>query len=183
MKYKRWLILSALLFAFGLVMGLNTPALSQELLAEDIVALEELAGWLSSLPQSSILAVILVKNITALLISFVFTPFLLLMPVLALVINGWLLGFVSAGVIQQESAGFLLAAILPHGIIEIPALIIGEAVALSFGTAVMLSLFSKQRRSHLMPTIRKHLKLLALAIILLIPAAIIETYVTPLFIK
>ena len=171
------------MFGFGLVMGLNTPSLSQELLAEDIAALEDLAGWLSSLPQSSILVVILVKNITALLISFVFAPLLLVMPVLALVINGWLLGFVSAGVIQQESAGFLLAAILPHGIFEIPALIIGEAVALSFGMAVMLSLFNKQRRSRLLPTFRNHLKPLALAIILLIPAAVIEAYVTPLFIR
>lgn len=183
MNYKRWFILSAFLFGFGLVMGLTTPSLSQELLAEDMMALEDLAGLLSALPQSSILAIILVKNLFALLISFVFSPFLLLAPVLALVLNGWLLGFVSAGVIRQKSLGFLLSAILPHGIFEIPALIIGEAVAFSFGTAVILAIFSRQRRAQLLPSLRKNLKYLAVALILLIPAAVIETYLTPLLLK
>jgi stage II sporulation protein M len=183
MNHKRWVILSALLFGFSLVMGLTTPSFSQVLLAEDVVALEDLSGLLSTLPQSSIMTIILVKNLFALLVSFVLSPFLLLVPLIALVLNGWLLGFISAGVLQERSFGFLVFAILPHGFFEIPALIIGEAVAFSFGTAVILSLFSHQRRAQLLPSLRKNLKYLAVALILLIPAAVIETYLTPLLLK
>ena len=71
------------------------------------------------------------------------------MPILALVVNGWLLAFVSAVVAEEKSLGFVLTGLLPHGIFELPALILGEAAALSFGTAVILALFIKERRKRL----------------------------------
>jgi len=65
------------------------------------------------------------------LISFALSPFFCLVPIVALIFNGGLLGFVSAMVIQEKSLGYLLVGLLPHGMFELPALIIGEAVALS----------------------------------------------------
>ncbi len=135
-------------------------------------------------------------------------------PAIALIANGGLLSFVSVIVIEQESVGLLLAGLLPHGILELPALIIGEAAALSFGAAVMLLLMKKESRAMLVSTAKSHIflavavfiigsifsllivlallkeetraplkqsiKYLALAFALLLPAAIIETYITPL---
>jgi len=83
-------------------------------------------------------------------------------------------------VIQEKSLGFLLAGLLPHGIIELPAFIIGEAAALSFGAMVILVLFKKKERSQLVPSLKQNLRYLMIAFALLIPAAIIETFVTPL---
>jgi stage II sporulation protein M len=83
-------------------------------------------------------------------------------------------------VIEQESVGLLLAGLLPHGIFELPALIIGEAAALSFGSMAIIALISKKRRDQLSPNLKRNLKYLALAFALLLPAAIIETYITPL---
>ena len=88
---------------------------------------------------------------------------------------------VSALVIQEKSLGYLLAGLLPHGIFELPAFIMGEAVALSFGTAVTLALFKKERRKLLLPNLRQNLRYLVVALTLFLPAAIIETYITPLF--
>jgi uncharacterized membrane protein SpoIIM required for sporulation len=45
----------------------------------------------------------------------------------------------------------------------------------------MLALFGKERRELVLPNLRKNLRYLLVAIALLLPAAIIETYVTPLF--
>ncbi|MGE5271976.1 MAG: stage II sporulation protein M, partial [Thiohalocapsa sp.] len=39
--------------------------------------------------------------------------------------------------VSEYSVGYLLAGLLPHGIIELPALFIGEAAALGFGSAAM----------------------------------------------
>ncbi|MBI2287561.1 MAG: stage II sporulation protein M [Chloroflexi bacterium] len=72
---------------------------------------------------------------------------------------------------------------MPHGVFEIPALFIGEAAALSFGAAVMRVLFRGERRSLLLPNLRQNLKYLTIALILLLPAAIIETYITPLLLR
>jgi stage II sporulation protein M len=70
--------------------------------------------------------------------------------------------------------------LLPHGIFELPALIIGEAAAFSFGTAAILALFKKERRNLLLPNLKQNLIYLLIAFALLLPAAIIETFVTPL---
>jgi len=181
MSYKRWLLIAIFLFGSGLLLGLAAPTSIVALTAGDIAALEELAKFLSSLPQPAVLMVILTKNVSALLISLVFSPIFCLAPVLALTVNGWLLGLVSITVIEENSLGLLLAGVLPHGIFELPALIMGEAAALSFGTAVILAVFKKERRNLLLPSLKQNLRYLVIALALLVPAAIIETYVTPLF--
>jgi len=183
MSYKRWLFIAVLLFGIGLVLGLATTAGISDLLAEDVADLEELAELLSPLPPAAFLVFVLIKNVSALLISLALSPVFCLVPVVALILNGGLLGLVSALVVQEESVGYLLAGLLPHGIFELPAFIMGEAVALSFGTAVVLALFKKERRKLLLPNLRQNSRYLAVALILLLPAAIIETYVTPLFLS
>ncbi len=183
MSYKWWLFIAIFLFSSGLVLGLSTPAGIAALPPEEVAALEELAELLSSLQQSSILMLIFFKNVSALLLSFALSPVLCVVPIMALTANGWLVGLVSSTVLQEKSLGFLLAGLLPHGIFELPALIIGEAVALSFGTAAILALFKKERRKLLLPNLRQNLRYLIIAIALLLPAAVIETYITPLFLS
>jgi len=187
MSYKRWLFVAIFLFGTGfgggLISGLSTPGAITDIFSEDVAALEEFVDLLASLPPLSVFLLILIKNTSAVLISFALSPIFCLVPVMALIFNGGLLGFVSALVIQEKSLGYLLAGLLPHGIFELPALIIGEAVALSFGTAVLLALFKKERRSQLLPRLRQNLRYLLIALALLLPAAIIETYITPLFLR
>lgn len=174
MSYRKWVLVAVSLFGIGLVLGLATPVGSF-----DLAFPEELSRLLVPF---SLLTVILIflKNVSALLISFIFSPILCLMPILALTVNGWLLGLVSTMVIQEKSLGFLLAGLLPHGIFELPALIMAQAAALSFGAMVILALFKKEKRSLLLPSLKRNLRYLGLALALLGPAAIIETYVTPL---
>jgi len=183
MSYKRWLFIAVLLFGIGLVLGLATTVGITDLLAEDVADLEELAELLSPLPQVAFFVFVLVKNVSAVLISFALSPIFCLAPVMALIFNGGILGLVSVLVVQEKSVGYLLAGLLPHGVFELPAFIMGEAVALSFGTAVVLALFKKERRKLLLPNLRQNLRYLAVALILFLPAAVIETYVTPLLLS
>lgn len=179
MSYKKWIFIAIFLFGIAMVIGLFAPASITSLLSEDIDALEQLSSLLTPF---NILTVIFIfaKNTSVLLLSFALSPLLLLVPILTLTINGWLIAFISAAVIEEESLGFVLAGLLPHGVFELPALILGQAAALSFGTMVMLALFKKKKRNLLLPNLKQNLKYLILALVLLIPAAIIETYLTPL---
>jgi len=180
MSYKRWIFVAVCLFGIGMAFGFAMPVSITSLLAEDLAVLRELGAILGPF-QISTAVFIFLKNVSALLISFIFSPVLCLIPILALTVNGWLLSFVSVAVVQQESLGLLLAGLLPHGILELPALIMGEAAALSFGTLAIIALVSKKRRNLLLPGLKRNLRYLIIACILLLPAAIIETYVTPLF--
>ncbi|MFC1847578.1 stage II sporulation protein M [Chloroflexota bacterium] len=187
MSYKRWIFTAVFIFVIGFGGGLTLaqpdPASTSNLLAEDIAALEELFDTLATLPQESVFMFIFFKNVSAILISFVLSPIFCLVPAMALFINGGLLGSISALVVQEQSLGFLLAGLLPHGVIELPAFIMGEAVALSFGTSVMLALFRRKREGPLLPHLKQNLRYLVVVIILLLPAALIETYLTPLLLR
>ena len=181
MNYRRWILIAVCLFVVGMALGLAMPEVTTEVLDEELTALKELSKLLEPFKITTAIFIFF-KNAIALLISFIFSPILCLMPVLALVVNGWLLSFISAAVIQEESLGLLLAGLIPHGIFELPALIMGEAAALSFGTTVIIALISKKKRGQLPPNLKSNLRYLIIAYVLLLPAAIIETYITPLFI-
>ena len=179
MSYKRWIFIAIFLFGIGLVFGLVTPTSSINLLSEDITALEEFIDILVPFEFLTVI-LILIKNALSLVLSFALSPIFCLIPILALVVNGWLLAFISAIIIQEESLGFVLAGLLPHGIFELPAFILGEAAALSFGAMAILALFKKERRNLLLPSLKQNLRYLMVALVLLVPAAIIEIYITPL---
>jgi len=180
MNYKRWIFVAVGLFAIGMAVGLAIPTSIANLFAEDLAALEEL-GIIFGPFQITTAIFIFFKNVSALLISFIFSPILCLTPIIALLVNGLVLSFVSTLVVQEESLGLLLAALLPHGIFELPALIMGEAAALSFGAMAIVALISKKKRNQLLPNLKQNLRYLVIAFVLLLPAAIIETYISPLF--
>ncbi len=177
MSYTKWIIVAVLLFVTGLLLGLAVPA---DVITDDTTGLGELADLLGLLPQSTLFLVILINNASSLVISFATSPIFLIMPILALTVNGWLLAAVGTEIVRTESLGFLLAGVLPHGILEIPALILAQAAAMSFGATAIVALFKKEERSQISLSLKHNLKRLGLALLLLIPAAIIETFITPL---
>ena len=188
MGYKWWLLIAAGLFCIGIVLGIavffgiSATSGFDAVLEELLASVEELVANITPF-EFTTAVFIFGNNVITLLASFALSPFLCVMPVLVLLLNGGLLAFVSGVAVQYKSIGFVLAALLPHGIIEIPALIIGEAAALSFGVMVLGALFSAAKRPQLLPNLKQNVKYLGVACILLVPAAIIETYVTPLFLQ
>ena len=180
MSYRQWLFISIFLFGTGLVLGLVTPASTVDLLFEEISAFEEFTDVLAPLPQLALFIVIYVRNLSVVLISFTFSPFFCLLPVVTLFFNGWFIGIVSILVLRERSIGFLLAGLLPHGVLELPALIMAEAVALSFGMSVFQALFNREKRGLVLPDLKRNFKYLVISVVLFFIAAIIETFVTPL---
>jgi len=177
MSYKKWVLVAVSLFGVGLVMGLAIPP-NFNLAGEALASLEELGQLLA--PFSILTAILIfVKNASTLVFSFILSPLLCLVPIISLTVNGCIVSLVSTVVVQEKSLGFLLVGLLPHGIFELPAFIIGQAAALSFGAMVLVALFKKEKRGLLSGSLKQNLKYLALALALLLPAAILETYVTP----
>src|SRR5208283_5463177 len=126
---------------------------------------------------------LLVYNLRSLTIAFFFSPLLLIPPVVSLFANGALISVVGIDVAHSHSILLFLAGVLPHGVIEIPAFIIGEAAAMAFGFAVLKSLFGAAYRAEIGVAFTKNLRFLGIAALLLIPAAFIEAFITPLLIR
>lgn len=176
-KYKISVIVAACLFCGGIGAAFLIPIEATGPLSGELDALEQIVQMLKPFKVSTCVFIFF-KNVSVLLLGFLLSPLLCLVPILTLLLNGWLLSSVSIPLIQEGSIVLLLAAILPHGILEIPAFIMGEAAALSFGLAVMPRII-RWRWSNFGETFKQNGKYLLIAILMLIPAAIIETYLTP----
>jgi stage II sporulation protein M len=183
MRFRFWIFITIGIFIIGIAAGIMVsiamPAGIIDIFSEQLQAFDELGSSLGPF-QISTLIFIFFKNALALLLSFAFSPLLCLLPLLAILLNSALISFISVLVVEEESLAYLLAGLLPHGIFEIPAFVIGEAAALSFGVATILALFSRNSGMSLQNVFKRNLKYLLLAMVLLVPAAIMETYVTPL---
>ncbi len=178
-SYRKWLLVAALVFLAGMALGIFPPAALQALLIGQISDLQNVASLFPPYEFSTFIF-ILSKNVISLLVSFILSPLLDILPLISLFTNGWVLGFVGAVASGQRGILFVLLGILPHGIFELTAFFIGEAAALSFGAAVIQSIFNRQKRAELPDNLKTNLARLGVAMALLIPAALIETYVTPL---
>jgi stage II sporulation protein M len=181
LRYRWWIVIAIALFGIGIALGLADPLNLASLLSDELISLGELGGILAPFTFSMFIFIFL-KNVVTLLFSFVFRPILVIVPAATLLLNGWIVGLVSAIVTKQKSLGFVLAGILPHGVIELPALFIGEAAALSFGITAIIALFKKEKRGLFLPSLMQNLRYLALAVALMLPAAAIETFLTPLLV-
>ena len=179
MKFRWWLVISAGLFVSGLVLGLAVPAGGSGFLNDQAGSLEKLAEIVSPLPQHSLFIFIFIKNVSVIIISLVLSPFFCLVPIFTLVVNGGVLGLVSSIFTDQVSLPFVLAGLLPHGIFELPALVLGEACALSIGAAVITGMTNREKRGIIKTAIRSNLKYLGITAGLLLAAAVIETWLTP----
>jgi stage II sporulation protein M len=181
-RFWIFLVISAGLFIAGLAIGLafslNSPDFTIEFFEDELGYFDEIGGMIE--PGSfGTFVLILVNNIVTFFFSMLLSPILCLMPVFSLVFNGAFIAVISVLVARIESVGFVLKGLLPHGILEIPAFIVAQAAALSFGFLIIASIFSHNRRARLGTDLKRSLKFFVVAVLILIPAAIIETFITP----
>ncbi|MEM3615394.1 MAG: stage II sporulation protein M [Candidatus Methanomethylicia archaeon] len=178
-SFKKCIIASTLIFMVGVFLGLIT-ILPEPVGEEFINPLKEMAKMYNPFNPITVM-LIFAKNALAVMIMWI-SGFLLAIPtIISLWLNGYIIGFViklSGNPIQA------LIGILPHGIIEIPAVLIAGAAGIRVGLTIIgkaSSIFTHKKVS-LTRVILETFRAMQLSIILLIPAAIIETYITPIMI-
>jgi stage II sporulation protein M len=97
----------------------------------------------------------------------------------SLVSNGYFVGMVSYLVGQQKGFIFILLALLPHGVVELPTIFLSASIGLRLGHHMFLSLIG--RPTKVRGEIKKGLKFyFTLIMPFLFIAAMIETFITPL---
>ena len=96
--------------------------------------------------------------------------------------NGFLLGIVGYGAVEKAGISFLLAGILPHGIIELPVVLV--SIAIGFRLGYLLALTLAREKVNLSGEIKTAFHILMRWVApLLFLAAIIETFITPFVIS
>jgi stage II sporulation protein M len=172
-----YIVLSVMIFALTAVMGYFAASLNSEMAASMLKELEMLK-WIMDQPPVMIMIIIFLKNFMACIMSVLLGLGFGLLPLLVVVTNGFMLGVVSYNVIQKAGPLYLLAGILPHGIIELPVVLVSIAVGFRLGYLVALSILGE--KADIVKETKMAVHLLVYRIMpLLLLAAFIETFITP----
>lgn len=113
---------AVVIFVMGLVLGI--------LLADqvDLVTILGFDEFEEVLPPEITVGVILLNNTLVFLLALLGAFSLGSLTVLILVFNGALVGFVAVPTVREAGIEFLLVAIVPHGLLELPAFFVAAAV-------------------------------------------------------
>ncbi|MBU7031185.1 MAG: stage II sporulation protein M [Theionarchaea archaeon] len=187
---KREIIVSAGILLLGVLCGIFLQNIIGGYAASLFGTIEQEAEKIREIPQYLQMLVIFGNNARAATLSGIIASFPILgifLPIMTMSINGVIIGL-APEVFQMSSSQFLIA-ILPHGILEIPALILASAVGFTFSFASLKAFIGyffphpgRSGRDTFLEEMRpgwRSLKLFAMIIPLLICAAFIEVFITP----
>jgi stage II sporulation protein M len=182
-RLRPYLLVSAALLGIGIAIGLMTishfPGVADRFE-------ESVAGFVKmfrGLPKWRLAGAIFLNNSVKALLVILLGPVLGVIAALFLVINGAAIGIVIY--LSSQSRGFWLSllTILPHGLLEIPAVLLGTSIGLMLGSHVIKRCFGK-RETALGSELGQALKFFLLVIVpLLFVAALVEVFVTPVVAK
>jgi stage II sporulation protein M len=101
-----------------------------------------------------------------------------ILTTIGLVFNGILVGYVVTPAAAQEGFGFVLLALLPHGVLELPALFVGAAIAYRFLGNIVLYVFDRRDHFYTRGEVKRTGLLVVVSVAALAVAAAVEMHVT-----
>jgi len=176
---KRLLVL-VLISSAALLLGVAMGYRSAGALRDVLRGLERFFGPLYGLPPHLLAVMVFANNFSKTLFFAVLLGVLIAIPpILFLFLNGMIIGLMSYFIVEERGLLFLMAGILPHGVFEIPALLLSCALGMDIGIVVCEKALGKDVsiKNAVVACLGTYLKVV---VPLLLAAALVEAYVTPL---
>lgn len=137
----------------------------------------EFSGFEDIGPVTMMLVIFFNNALKTLFVVF-FGVLLGIIPLVFVVTNGFIIGVLSFFFYTSSQTTTFLVGILPHGIIEIPAFLIGSAIGVHVGVNAFKSFFSKNGE-HISSIFMRGLNVFTHILVpLFLLAALIETFIT-----
>ncbi|HTM07500.1 MAG TPA: stage II sporulation protein M [Verrucomicrobiae bacterium] len=141
-------------------------------------ALGEFASLFVGLPRPLLALAIFFNNALKTLIVILTGRLAGILPLIFLLINGYVLGIVFYATFHSKGLWSFLLAIAPHGVLELPAVLLGTAIGLKLGTRA-ITRFIKKDGFDLSAELARGLRFFFAVIIpLLTVSALIEAFIT-----
>lgn len=179
---KNALVVTILLFIVAMLVGwvgtAHTPAIGEQLME---VFEKEVAGQITVSDPVDMCVKLLANNLEACIMLFLGGASFGILTLFILGLNGLVIGSVTEIVSQGHSAAFIAAALLPHGIFEIPAFIIAGALGFCMAQSLIAEWYGAGDTGE---DARKYARLFLLYVLPLISvAALVEAFITPAVIQ
>ena len=167
-KSKAYIITISIIFVVFAILGFFNPSYIPEYMLNII---KELVEKTANMNPLQLFIFIFKNNLTSIFLGMVFGVVLGIYPLIITIFNGYFGGFVAQR--AAASSGYpVLLKLLPHGIFELPAIIIAMAVGARFG----MFIFNKNKKQEFSYCLENLLRIFLFIILpLLLIAAIIET--------
>lgn len=190
-RNKNSIAAGIILFIIGSVAGyifyLGNPGIGDPEESPVFSALKEKFSFFETLNTPGKILFIFLNNLLVVVLSIFLGAILGLFPIFAALLNGFVMGMVSGAVVESEGVGYLLAGVAPHGIFELPAILVAIGLGLKLGyliiSTIISILLSKPTRDNDFKIFFRELKPALMVIVLLLCiAAFVEVLITPAFI-
>ncbi len=179
---KKSFILVAVVFLVSLALGFQFSAQHPGFTEKYLEGLKGIFDMIKELNPLLILLIIFFNNAFKSLLAMVGGALLAgVPPVVFAGFNGFILGLVAEMSYSDHGPLFVAAAILPHGIVELPLVLLSSAIGVKLGRNTLNFLLGRQKTLNwnLKKWTSFYLRWIAPLFFL---AAIIETFITPLVI-
>lgn len=186
-EMKHYFIASTLVFAVGIWMGYSSPDSFGTIINGQLDRLQGTVGGLMQQDNMQwLLFLFILMNNTFLSIAIIYLgAFFALVPLYFLVSNGMLMGYLALGNTNGQDWWLFFKSIAPHGIIEIPAILLAGAYGIRFGFLMaegVLTFPSLRRRAimrnKLYVFLKRTIPLIGVVAGMLLVAAIVESTIT-----
>ena len=179
---KNALVVTILLFIVAMLVGwvgtAHTPAIGEQLME---VFEKEVAGQITVSDPVDMCVKLLANNLEACIMLFLGGASFGILTLFILGLNGLVIGSVTEIVSQGHSAAFIAAALLPHGIFEIPAFIIAGALGFCMAQSLIAEWYGAGDTGE---DAGKYGRLFLMYVLPLISvAALVEAFITPAVIQ
>ncbi|HBP01225.1 MAG: hypothetical protein UY41_C0050G0006 [Candidatus Moranbacteria bacterium GW2011_GWE1_49_15] len=180
-EFRTYIAITTMVFSFAILSGYMAAVNSPE---KSRIIVDSFFGNLDFTRNFSPLLIfvfIFLNNLLKALFVIVFGFFFAIVPLVFIYTNGELIGLI-IGVFQRENSLFMIVlGLLPHGILEIPAIILATSYGIWLGNCFYRRLKYKEPfRVHFSFAMKKFFKVI---LPLLFLAAVIESFVTPVVIN
>ncbi len=172
--YRRLVLFAFLIFVIsfisGLIIGINNTHLQ--------ILYDRKVGNIF-IPYILSYKYIIINNLKVIIFLIVGAFTLGISTFLNLSLNGYILGIIVSIYFPILGIKRLTLLILPHGIFEIPAIIIAGAAGFKIPYEIIRYLAGKKEQPLTKEDIKEYLTLALISIILIVIAAFVEAYITP----
>ncbi|AGK61061.1 Uncharacterized membrane protein [Archaeoglobus sulfaticallidus PM70-1] len=176
---KKYVGIISLVFIIAIFFGYVSSSLQPDQSEKFIESVFESLSFIDFNNPLEVFMIIFLNNSSKAFIAMVAGFFFGIFPVSFVFLNGYIIGVIIY--VKGSELGILRVAVslLPHGILEIPAVIIASAYGLYLGKLFYLRVF-RSRSIDMKLAMKEFIKKFITVIIpILLIAALIETFVTP----
>ena len=175
---KIHILVITLVFFLSTALGFAHSSMNHEYAMQSLEEVGELLEIIKNLPPIGIMMFIFLNNAIKSLIILMLGIGFGIIPLLFIAYNGYIIGVVVYIVSGENGFMYVLSAILPHGIIELPMVFISAAIGLKMGYLLFSSI--KGQSVDIKAEFSRGMRFYFYRVMpLLFVAAVIETFVTP----